>query len=96
MVLLLMILVLHQVHFIKNSYYLGIGNVTNDITKYTVNNCIVNYDLQKTLFDNYSYYNKPTAMHTFNLSGVETVIFGDSSGQCINLMELAQVIMVNL
>ena len=34
--------------FYKNSYYLGIGNVTNDITKYTVNNCIVNYDLQKT------------------------------------------------
>lgn len=72
--------------FSRNSYLVGVGTVTPDITNYQIPNALINYDLQKNTYDNYSFYHKPTAMHTFiDATGKEVTIFGTDTGQCYKL-----------
>lgn len=72
--------------FYKNDNYIAVGTITNDLTKYTISDAIIKYDLQKNEFLNYSFNNAPTAFHSYkDATGLETMIFGDSTGQCYKL-----------
>lgn len=67
-------------------YLCSVGDVTDDITGITVNDCILKYDFKKDEFLNYKFAHKPTAMHSFvNASGVRKMIFGTNSGQVYQL-----------
>lgn len=70
----------------RYDYLLSVGNVTDDVIDATVSNCVIKYDFQKNEFLNWSFYNKPTAFHSFkDTSGNQTLIFGDSTGQVYKL-----------
>lgn len=70
----------------KYDYFCSVGSVTDDLTDQTITNCIHKYNYQKNEWLDYSFADKPTAWNSFqNASGVETLIFGDSSGQCYKI-----------
>jgi hypothetical protein len=63
-------------------YKVSIGTVTDDFTGITIPNAVINYDYKHNEFIDYTYYDFPTAYHSFkNASGVQTMIFGNASGQ---------------
>lgn len=70
----------------RYDYLLAVGTITDDFTNQTINNAIIKYNFQKNEFLNYSFYNNPTAMHSFtDTNGNDKLIFGDSSGQVYEL-----------
>ena len=70
----------------RYDYMVSVGTVTEDITRETIPNAIIKYDYQKNEFLNYSFANKPTALHSYtDLNGNEQLIFGDSTGQVYKL-----------
>ena len=70
-----------EVHYYN--YLLSVGTVTDDLTKETINNCVLNYDFQLNQWSNYDMGTQITAMESFrDNSGSQTLILGDNSGQC--------------
>lgn len=67
-------------------YLTSVGTIQDDFTKRTIPNAIIKYDYQKNEYMNWSFANKPTAFHSYkDTSGVQQLIFGDTSGQCYQL-----------
>lgn len=67
----------------KYDYFASVGSFTDDFTKKTLTNGIIKYDFQKNEFLNFDLYNKPSAWLSYtDTSGIQQLIFGDSSGQC--------------
>jgi len=63
----------------RYDYLLSAGTITDDFTGQTIDNAIIKYNFQKNEFLNYSFYDQPTALHSFvNASGNQQLIF--SSG----------------
>lgn len=66
----------------RYDYLLAVGDVTDDLTDETVSNCIFKYDYQLDEWSNYSFAALPTTWTTYkDNTGVERLIFGDSTGQ---------------
>jgi len=73
-------------NFYKNDYLIKVGTVTPDITGYQIDDALIKYDLQKNEFLNYKFADVPTAFHSYkDATGLEVLLFGDSSGQCYKL-----------
>ncbi len=68
----------------RYDYYVALGgSLTDDFANQTITNPILKYNYQKNEYLNYSFYNQPTAWHSYRAaSGVQTLIFGDAGGQC--------------
>lgn len=70
----------------RYDYMVAVGTITDDYTDETINDAVIKYNFQKNEFLNYKFAVDPTAMHSFkDTSGVQTMIMGDSSGQCYQL-----------
>ncbi len=70
----------------RYNYYAAIGTVTDDVTNYTIGNCVLRYDYQKNEFLTWQMANNPTAFHSFtDIDGVKQLIFGSDNGQCYKL-----------
>lgn len=67
------------------NYYNSVGDVS-DISGETVTNCVQTYNYIHNEWSNYSLYNKPDAWLSYvDASGVQQLVFGDSSGQCYKM-----------
>ena len=67
-------------------YLSSVGTVTDDFTSRVMTNTIIKYDFQKNEYLNWDFANKPTSFLSFkNNSSVQTLIFGDASGQVYQL-----------
>ena len=66
----------------RYDYFAGVGTITDDYTKETINNCLLKYDFNKNEFMNWSLANNPTAMHSYkDANGNMQLILGGSNGQ---------------
>lgn len=66
----------------RYDYLCSVGTVTDDITNETISDCIIKYDYQMNEFVNWKFAHRPYSFHSYkNLSGVDTLIFGNNGGQ---------------
>jgi hypothetical protein len=67
----------------RYDYFVDVGTLTDDLVGEQIPRAIIKYNYQKNEFMNYSFYNEPTVWCSYkDASGVQQLIFGDSSGQC--------------
>jgi len=70
----------------KYDYFCGVGTITDDLTDYTIDNCIMKYNIRDNEWFNWKFANRPTAFGTYqDASGNQQMIFGDSGGQSYQL-----------
>lgn len=70
----------------KYDYLASVGTITDDFTQRQISNAIIKYDYQKNEYLNWSFAQKPTALHSYkDVNGVQQLIFGDAAGQCYQL-----------
>ncbi len=64
-------------------YLLSVGTVTDDFTKETISNCVLNYDFQHNHFVTHAFGTQPSAMLSYvDENNNQQLIFGDAGGQC--------------
>lgn len=70
----------------KYNWLCSVGTITDDLTNYTIPDCILRYDFQLDEWTNWRFANRPTAFGTYqDTSGNNQMFFGDASGQCYQL-----------
>lgn len=63
-------------------YYLGAGDITDDVTHETIHNAVLKYNYQKNMWFIYSLADNPTAFGEYqDNAGVKHLLFGDNGGQ---------------
>lgn len=67
----------------RYDYMTSVGSVQDDLTNNGINNCVMKYNYQKNEWLNYSFASQPTSFVSYkDNTGVQRLIFGDSTGQC--------------
>lgn len=67
----------------RYEYLSAVGTVTDDLTNETIDNAIQRYDYQLDEWNNWKFADNPTAFHSFkDVNGDQTLIWGDTGGQC--------------
>ena len=65
------------------NYLVSVGTITDNLTKQTTNNAILNYDYQRDNSSEYAFGTPQTAWLSYlDETGVQRLIFGDNNGQC--------------
>ncbi len=67
----------------RYDYLVSVDTLTDDLAGEQIPRAIIKYNYQKNKFNNYSFYNLPTAWCSYkDTNGVQQLIFGDATGQC--------------
>lgn len=67
----------------RYDYLLSVGSIADDLTNEPINNAVLVYDYRLNDWRTYSLANRPTSFLSYaDPSGSQTLVFGDSSGQC--------------
>ena len=70
----------------KYNYLLGVGTVTDDLTSYTIPDCVLRYDIRGDEWSNWKFAHRPYSFHSYrDRVGVDQLVFGDNGGQCYQL-----------
>src|SRR3990167_142109 len=69
--------------FHQFDYFCGVGTITEDLTNFTIADCILKYDIRYDEWSTWKFANRPYSFHSYrDLTGNDQLIFGDNGGQC--------------